>query len=374
MVRIMKRKAMASMKWLLNGPSGRIEIKIHFPLLLLLASVALLLMQILLCSCKEKTVKDASRKAGLDFGFAVSVADMADEAHRAFIADNASIIVAENAMKIANLRPNRKFWNWGDVDQLLNFASENKIDAKFHVLFWHRQNSNFVNNIETREDALELMDEHITKVMEHCKGKIKCYDVVNEMFNENGTRRQNVWQRTIGDDYIEHALQKARKADPETKLYLNDYNNENAGEAKADAMYELAKDFVERGVPLDGVGFQLHLDAKQIYNEDAIRANVRRYGDLGLEVSFSEIDVRIPNKNHENYENKQKEVYLSLLKIALEEPNVKSFIMWGLSDKTSWVSGEFGNYGYALPIDADYNPKPVYNEMAEMIKAHKRKK
>lgn len=326
---------------------------------------------LLFLGCGKKTVKDISRKKGLDFGYAVSVADMASDTQRAFIADNASIIVAENAMKWANLRPNRKFWNWGDVDGLTKFAEENKIDVKFHVLFWHQQNSTFINQLETKEEALELMDEHIQKVMEHCKGKVKYYDVVNEMFNENGTRRQNVWQKLIGDDYIEHALRKAREADPEAKLYLNDYNNECLGNAKADAMYNLVKDFVQRGVPIDGVGLQLHLDAKQIYDEDAIRANVKRYADLGIEMSFSEVDVRVPQKDHEKYEEAQRNIYLSLLKIALDESNVKSFILWGISDKNSWVPSTFGEYGYALLFDAQYNAKPVYNDMIEMLKKHK---
>lgn len=321
-----------------------------------------------LAGCGNKTLADASRKAGLDFGFAVSVGDMANEGQQQFIKKNCSVLVAENLMKMESIRPNRRFWNWSDVDRFVQFAVDNKIAVKYHVLVWHQQNSTFINQLNSRDDALSFLDEHIPAVMEHCKGKIKYYDVVNEMFNEDGTRRENVWQRLMGDDYIEHALRLARDADPDAKLYLNEYNNENVGNTKADAMYEMAKDFVARGVPLDGIGMQLHLAADLPYDENAIRENVRRYAKLGLDVSFSEVDVRLPVKNTQQYEAAQRDVYLSLLKIALEEPNVKSFIIWGISDKNSWVPRTFGGYCNALPFDAQYNAKPFYAEMTEMIK------
>lgn len=325
----------------------------------------------LLSGCGDKTAAGAARKAGLDFGFAVSIGDMASEGQRQFVKENCSVMVAENCMKMESLRPNRRFWNWADIDQFIRFAEENKIAVKYHVLIWHQQNSAFVNQLSTREDALGLMDEYIPAVMEHCKGKVKYYDVVNEMFNEDGSRRESVWQKLIGSDYIEYALRLARKYDADAKLYLNDYNNENKGYAKADAMYELAKDLVERGVPLDGIGMQLHLAADAPYDENAIRENVKRYAELGLEVSFSEVDVRLPVGSKEQYEEAQMDIYLSLLKIALEEPNVKSFIIWGISDKNSWVPRAFGGYGDALPFDAQYNAKPFYKDMIEMIRKHR---
>ncbi len=136
-------------------------------------------------------------------------------------------------------------------------------------------------------------------------------------------------------------------------------------------MYNLVKDFKNRGIPIDGVGMQLHLDGTQPLNEDAIRANIRRYAALGLEVSFSEVDVRIPNDNPKEWEEAQQNVYCTLLKIALEEPNVKSFIMWGYSDNGSWVPGTFPGFGSALPFDFNREPKPVWNAIVDILKNYK---
>ena len=213
-----------------------------------------------------------------------------------------------------------------------------------------------------------MMNEHIETIMSRYKGKIAEYDVVNEMFNEDGSMRQNIWYKTIGADYIELALKKAHQVDPDAKLLLNEFNNEEKGHPKADAMYNLVKNLKERGIPIDGVGMQLHLDARISYSEDAIRQNIQRYEDLGIAVSFSEVDVRIPIENSKAYESAQENIYLMLYKIASEMPNVTSFITWGISDKHSWVPYTFPGTGNALLYDEDFKPKPVYNEILKELK------
>ena len=331
-------------------------------------------MMTLLTGCAKKNAHYYAKKQGLDFGFALTSADILQEPNMTIVKENATMVVSENNMKNANIHPSKKFWNWSDTDHLIEFAKENDISVKFHTLFWHQQNAPFILNLSTKEEALAAMDEHIEKIMAHYKGQIKVYDVVNEMFNEDGSLRQSLWYNLIGPEYLEHALIKARECDPDVKLYFNEYNNENLGYAKSEGMYNLVKDFKARGIPIDGIGMQLHLDGTQPLNEEAIRANIRRYAELGLEVSFSEVDVRIPKDNPQAWEQAQQEVYCTLLKIALEEPNVKSFIMWGYSDNGSWVPGTFPGYGNALPFDFDRKPKPVWNAMLDILKNYKAEK
>ena len=323
---------------------------------------AFALVLISLSSCAKKTPKDYAAKHGFKTGIAVETGDMYNEDHLKIIRENSSIIVAGNCMKWANLRPNKTFWNWSDVDHLIEFAEKNKMAVKWHTLFWHNQNPGFLSSLlKTREQALEVMDEHITTIMTRYKGRISEYDVVNEMFNEDGTMRETLWYKAIGKDYIEHALIKAHETDPDAKLFLNEYNNEEQGNKKADAMYEMVKDFVNRGIPIDGVGFQLHLATIYPYNETAVRSNIRRYADLGLEVSFSEVDVRMPVPPSESDLQTQMDRYCSLAKLAREEPNVTSFITWGITDKQSWIPATFPGYGDALLYDRDLKKKPVYN-------------
>ncbi len=319
-----------------------------------------------LMSCGKKTVASEAAKRGVDFGFAVSVTDLLDAGTQKIIADQAKILVAENCMKSSQLRPNKTFWNWSDPENLVKFANQNKIVAKWHTLFWHEMNPPFINSLKTKEEAETMMDEHITTVMQKFKGRIRDYDVVNEMFNEDGSLRETVWLKTLGPGYLERAIRKAHEVDPDAHLFLNEYNNEAAGYAKADAMYNLVKDFVERGVPIYGVGMQLHLAADLPYNEEAIRKNIRRYADLGIKICFSEVDVRMPLARADQYAQTQVDIWRSLMKLAVEEPNVESFIVWGVSDKNSWIPAWKPGYGDALLFDKNFKPKPVY---AELLKA-----
>lgn len=310
-----------------------------------------------------KSFRDAAKAKGFRSGIAIQAGEFFDKNAAKIIKENSYIVVYENSMKWQNLRPNKTFWNWNDIDQLIKFAEENNMDVKWHTLFWHQQNSPFVSSSWTREEALAMMDEHITTIMTRYKGKISEYDVVNEMFEEDGSFRKNVWYNTIGPDYIEHALIKAHEIDPDTKLYLNEYSNEEYGHPKADAMYKLVKELKEKGVPLDGVGMQLHLDTSYPYNENRIRANIKRYEELGIEISFSEVDVRVPMDAAEAHEVVQEQIYRSLYKLASESPNVKSFIIWGWTDKHSWVPSTFPGKGNALVYDVNGKPKKVYKEV-----------
>ena len=316
-----------------------------------------------LASCGKKTVASSAAKHGVDFGFAVSVTDLLNENTQKIIADEAKILVAENCMKGSQLRPNKTFWNWSDPENLVKFANQHKIVAKWHTLFWHEMNPPFINQMKTKEEAEKNMDEHITTVMQKFKGRIRDYDVVNEMFNEDGSLRDTVWLRTLGPGYLERAIRKAHEVDPDAHLFLNEYNNEAAGYPKADAMYELVKDFVERGVPIYGVGMQLHLAADLPYDEEAIRQNIRRYAELGIKICFSEVDVRMPLARADQYAQTQVDIWRSLMKLAVEEPNVESFIVWGISDKNSWIPAWKPGYGDALLFDKKFQPKPVYQEL-----------
>ncbi|NLK45040.1 MAG: endo-1,4-beta-xylanase [Treponema sp.] len=316
----------------------------------------------------KDTFRSLALKKGIETGVAVAVSDLNKEAHINIIKENSSIVVAENCMKWQYIHPAENKWYWKDVDDLVKFAESNEMNVKFHTLFWHNQNPSFLSEKWSREKAIAVMDDHIATIMTRYKGRIKEYDVVNEMFDEDGSLRKTIWLNTIGEDYIEHALIKARECDPKAKLYLNDYSNETMGHPKADAMFNFVKKLKEKGVPIDGVGFQLHIDTAYGFDADRIRKNVKRYADIGVLVSFSEVDVRIPQKNFESHLAKQQKIYRDLLKIAVEEPNVPNFIMWGFTDAQSWVPYTFRGKGHALPYDEKLNPKPFYEEMLKDLK------
>ena len=318
-------------------------------------------------SCAKKTFRDYAQKRNLNFGIALAAGDIYAEEESGIVKEHCSIVTSENCMKWESVRPNKTFWNWGDIDALVKFSEENGIKVKWHTFLWHRQNPPYVNSLKTEDEALSMLYEQIETVMARYKGRISEYDVANEIFEEDGSLRNNIWLKTAGESYVSKAFQKARECDPSAKLYLNDFNNECLGNAKADAMFNFVKSLKEQGVPIDGVGMQMHISTKYPWDIEAVRANVKRYADIGIEVSFSEVDVRTPVPASDADLNLQEEIYTSLMELALEMPNVKSFITWGISDKNSWIPFEFPGEGNALLWDSSLQKKSVYDSLLKIL-------
>ncbi|WP_407400643.1 endo-1,4-beta-xylanase [Treponema sp.] len=318
-------------------------------------------------ACKESPAKTAT-KANMYFGVAIQPGDILDESKAKLIADNFNAIVPENTMKMVNIRPTKTLWNFSDMDKMVDFAQKNKMMVRGHTFIWHQQNSTIVNQIKSREDAFALINENINQIMTRYKGKIACYDVANEIFNEDGTFRKSLWYRWCGTDLYEEAFRIARAADPDAKLFLNDYSHEEAGTPKAEAFYEFVKSMVEKGVPIDGVGFQLHLCTDYGLKEDALRENIRRFAALGLEVQFTEIDVRMKMPASEADVAKQKGMYETLMRVLKDEPNVSTYMTWGYTDANSWVPATFHGYGDAHLFDKNLKAKSVFDSLVEMMR------
>jgi endo-1,4-beta-xylanase len=228
----------------------------------------------------------------------------------------------------------------------------------------------------TRKSLQGMLKNHIDSVFLKYKGRIAQWDLVNEPFAEpstTGAMRTNVWQTVIGSDYIDSAFVWAHRVDPACKLYLNDYNCETVGSAKAEYMYEFIAGMKARNIPIDGVGFQCHINTNGM-NYTTLDQNIKRYAALGLDVAITELDVSISNVNYANnsasYLTKQALIYQNIIQLCLNNPNCKTFITWGFTDLYSWIpdySAGFSPSGHALIFDTDYNPKPAYNTILNAL-------
>ncbi len=327
------------------------------------AAVAAVAILATLASCGSPAPRKIADGNGMVFGLAVKAGDIYTPETVKILKSHFNLIVPEDSMKWVNIRPKKDFWNWSDMDAMVDFAEKNKMKIKGHTFLWQDQNGPYVHSLKTREEAIALLTDHITTIMTRYKGRVSEYDVANEVFNEDGTMRDTIWRRLIGDDFLDIAFKTARAADPDAKLILCDYNTEYAGTAKGDASYELVKELKGRGVPVDGVAFQLHCMAELPLNEEAIRENVRRFHAMGVTCSFSEVDVRMKLPADEVTIGLQNDVYERLATIARTEPGAKSLILWGLSDKGSWIPRAFPGYGSANVFDKDMKKKPAYHAL-----------
>ena len=174
--------------------------------------------------------------------------------------------------------------------------------------------------------------------------------------------RSTLWLNTIGQEYIAIAFEIAHDVDPDAKLFYNDYNIEDLG-GKSDRAYQLVEQLVADGVPIHGVGFQMHVTAENPPDPRDVADNMRRYHDLGLEVHITEMDVRIRQPVTDAKLAMQAAVYEEIMEVCLDAPNCTAFVLWGFTDKHSWVPNTFEGQGAALIFDEAYEPKPAYTAL-----------
>ena len=170
-----------------------------------------------------------------------------------------------------------------------------------------------------------------------------------------------MWTPQGSDLIIRRAFRFANRADRKAVLCYNDYNHadmEGWQKRKSDAVYEMVKGMVEDGVPIDCVGFQFHVDTN--YSQTAVAENFRRYADLGLEVQITELDVRIEEPITQSDLNAQASVYHEIADLCLDAPNCTSLIMWGFTDRHSWVTFFMDGWGGATIMTKGYKKKLAF--------------
>ena len=290
--------------------------------------------------------KQNGKKIGVALATYKGLQSDRDEAGRQF-----NMMVAENEMKMDALQPSEGQFSFGGADQLVSFAQKNDMAIRGHCLVWHSQQPTWLSSDGKKNDkgwsrkqALDIMKRHITSVMKHYKGQVVEWDVVNECLdddqsiirtNADGYKlRPTVWQLAIGDDYIDSAFVYARQADPSALLYLNDYDVELQGTAKAVAFYNLAKRLQQQDVPLDGVGLQCHFSVDDV-DSVKLEQTIRRFGDAGLKCIITELDMGIASTSAANLEEQARQ-YRIITDIVLNNDNCPNMVIWGIKDNDSW--------------------------------------
>lgn len=313
-------------------------------------------------AAQDGPLRAYAERRGLRVGAAVAVRPLKnDPDYRETLRREFNILVAENAFKWSELRPSRGRFDFRGADAIVEFARANRMSVRGHTLVWHRQVPRWLTaGGFTRDEVVGLLRGHIRTVVGRYRGRVAAWDVVNEAVDDQtgNLRTDSFWYRALGPEYIELAFRFAREADANARLYYNDYSAEGMN-AKSDGVYRLLSDLKSRGVPVDGVGWQMHeLNGFRVGPEH--RENAKRLSALGLELSITEMDVRMKlPASREDYE-RQAEGYAGAAEFCLTEPGCKALLLWGVTDKYSWIPGEFPGWGDALIYDRQLRPKPAY--------------
>jgi len=306
-------------------------------------------------------------------------------------------ISPENVLKWSNIQPKPDTYNFEPADKYVEFGEKNNMFIIGHTLVWHSQVPRWVFNDENgnqlnRNELLNRMKEHIFTVVGRYKGKIKGWDVVNEALNEDGTLRETLWKKIIGDDYIEKAFEFAHEADPDAELYYNDYSLAN--KPKRDGAVKLISKLLKEGIKVDGIGMQghYHLDWPTTAQIDS---SIKSFSALGVKVMFTELDINIlpsPQQNNtaevslnfkydeklnpypdglpDSVENVLAQRYSDIFEVFINnKSSISRVTFWGVRDGDSWLNfwPIRGRTNYPLLFNRDGKPKKAFYKIISLI-------
>lgn len=319
---------------------------------------------------QPSSLRSLAQNRALGIGTAVNVRAIRNEyIYRQVLAREFNTMTPENDMKFEILQPERHAYTFTKADTIVAFAEENQMQLRGHTLVWHNQLPKWLTEGKfSREELLSILREHIQTVVSHYRGKLIAWDVVNEAVADDGSLRNTIWLRLIGPEYIDLAFRWAHEADPKVRLFYNDYGGEGLGK-KSDAIFRLVRDLQQRGVPIQGVGLQMHVGIDSAPNPEDVAANMKRLAALGLEVDITEMDVKIQDATGTLAERfaLQARIYQDMLRVCLSALNCKAFVMWGFTDNYSWIPGLTKKPDAPLIFDKFYRPKPAYDKLKEAL-------
>jgi endo-1,4-beta-xylanase len=315
------------------------------------------------------TLRDAAAQSRLAIGVAVRPELFADSRYTRVVQQEFNFVQPENAMKWEVVRRNKDRFDFAAGDAVAAFARNHHLGLRGHALVWRLYNPSWLHQLGYGPHHMErLMRDHMERMMDRYAGTVFAWDVVNEALEEDGAVGSSIWYDSPGigyagqrTEYIERCFRWAREIDPTPLLFYNDSGF--ARGRKADAIHTMLCDFRERGVPVDGVGIQLHL--KSGSSLEGFEEHLGRLAELGLQIHISELDVAVEiqpdGEPCADDLNRQSHLLGEVVRICRRSPSCTAIQMWGVCDGNSWVplfsENSFGN---ALLFDCEYRVKPAY--------------
>ncbi|MEO3751435.1 endo-1,4-beta-xylanase [Streptomyces sp. B6B3] len=299
------------------------------------------------------TLGAAAAESGRYFGTAIGPHLLGEADYAATLNQEFNSVVAENDMKWDATEPSQGQFNFSGGDRLVEHAQSQGMEVRGHTLVWHAQQPGWVQGL-TGDSLRQAMLDHIDGVAGHFAGQIDSWDVVNEAFEWDGSRRQSNLQQQLGDGWIEEAFRAADAADPDATLCYNDYGTDGIN-AKSDGIYRMVEDFLARGVPIDCVGFQSHLDSNS--DLSSYQQNLQRFADLGVEVQITELDIGGSGSAQAN-------AYRTVTEACVAVQGCAGITIWGFTDKYSWRADDT-----PLLFDTNYQKKEAYGAVLDALNA-----
>ena len=352
-------------------------------------------------SCDQKIMLKNLMEKSFYFGTALNADQVSGKDARALeiVKTHFNSITSENDMKWSHIQKRQGAFDFEAADRFVALGEENGLFIVGHTLVWHHQTPDWVfldddGNRTDRETLLQRMRDHIFTVVGRYKGRVHGWDVINEAVDDSGQMRNSQWLQIIGEDYVQKAFEYAHQADPDAKLYYNDYSMYFP--SKRDGVIQLVRNLQAKRIRVDGIGIQGHWGLDYPENLGELEASITAFSNLGVEVMITELDVNVlpfPEEQRgadislkfkmkngldpyrdglpDSMQAKLTERYTLFFNIFRKHSDdISRVTIWGIQDGQSWLNywPVRGRTNHPLLFDRSYQPKPAFYAVARIVR------
>jgi len=311
---------------------------------------------------QRQSLRSLARKREIALGVQVEPSLLQDPTLSTFIAENFDLLTPGNQLKWGVLCPAPSMYNFKDADIIFRFAEANQLRVRGHNLCWNQSNPGWFGSTLTKDNARQYLEAHIRTVAGRYKGLVDSWDVVNEPIRVNAKQPDGLtpgpWLTFLGPEYIDIAFHTAAAADPGALRVLNLDNTEQAwpaSDSTREASLELIRSLIKRGVPIQAVGLESHLEAPIPVLNPARTQFIQELKELGLEVLLTEIDVNDTAIAAAPDERRQvvASYYRDYLRDVLPVATPKRVVFWCLTDLNNWYDWAAKRNPHYVRADGD---------------------
>ena len=331
------------------------------------------------------TLQSLSAKLGVTMGAGASDAQqLADPKYAAIAGTQYGALEPGNSMKMYALEPAEGVFTFNEADTVTAFAQRHGLQVTATAPIWDGKATDYgtgnprwlMQGHFTQAQLQSLLETYITTTMQHFRarypGVINRWSIVSEATHLCGTFCQGLGTDSSGfPAYIALSYEYARKADPTVQLCYDDWGAEGLGPA-SDRVYKLVS-YLRSKHLVDCVGLEGQWEGTALSalpkNQDIV-TNIRRLGALGVDVSFTQVELGLPSADGRRADHPsdliaQAKAYRGLLDACLSARACTGFFTWGISDKYAfcWKAGSCA----PLPFDSDEQPKPAFYAMQKTL-------
>lgn len=324
------------------------------------------------------SLKRLAARSKVKLGLQTEKADLQVAEFAQFVTQNFNLLTPGNELKWPRVHPTPDSYTFDDADWMVNFCESHGLLVHGSTLCWSSPNANpaWFPSVLTPQNAAQQLTDHIMTVMGRYRGKIDSWDVVNEPVVFWSKRADGlypgVWVNMLGPRYIDVAFHAAKAADPDALRVLNCYYVEQDRpefEQTRQLTLTLLEQLLKRGVPVQAIGIESHLDGSAPFGGAAFLDFLKRVRGLGLQVLITELDVDDTNVPGDDPERDRvvAQCYYDYLTQVVPTGKVDRIIFWTPSDRWDWLNSikaaKFhradGKPHRPGLLDASLHPKPA---------------